>query len=106
MTPLPLAQEPPSTADLLERSPEPALNTLVTVAQAAQFLEMAEGLVIDLTNWGTLPCLRSGDERFIRFSDVVAHKRELDKREAERAGSPYARWCDEFVPQLIEQGLI
>jgi len=104
MQPLALAQEPPPTADLLERIPDPALNALVTVKQAAQFLQMTEGLVIDLINWGTLPCVRSGDERFIRFADVVAHKRELDERDARAA--PYTRFSNEFIPELAKQGLI
>jgi len=51
------------------------------VPQAARFLGMREDFVVDLTKLGSIPCLRSGEERFIRFSDLVAYQR---KREIQR----------------------
>jgi len=85
----------------LEEIPEPALNALVTVPQAARFLQMPEGLVVDLTKWGTIPCLRSGEERYIRFADVVAHRRVCEERRLVQRASP----LDKVRDMIIAEGL-
>jgi len=81
----------------LEEIPEPALNALVTVPQAARFLQMPEGLVVDLTKWGTIPCLRSGEHRYIRFADVVAHRRACDERRRLQRASPLNKVRNEII---------
>jgi len=90
-----------SFAVRLEEIPEPALNALVTVPQAARFLQMPEGLVVDLTKWGTIPCLRSGEERYIRFADVVAHRRVCEERERLDRDDP----LDAVRDMIIAEGL-
>jgi len=81
----------------LEEIPEPALNALVTVEQAARFLQMSAGLVVDLTKWGTIPCLRSGEQRYLRFADVVAHRKELEVLREEMRTSPLDKVRDEII---------
>jgi len=81
----------------LEEIPEPALNALVTVPQAARFLQMPEGLVVDLTKWGTIPCLRSGEERYIRFADVVAHRRVCEESERLDRDDPLDAVRDQII---------
>jgi len=90
----PLAQEKallPQQAEFvvpISRIPEPALNVLVTVAQAAQFLQMPEDWVVDLIKLGSLSCLRSGEERFIRFADVAEYQKEREARLLEEKDDP------------------
>jgi len=86
MTPLAVEESP--TAARLERAPEPSLNALVTVPQAAEFLGRSEDAVVELTQLGLIPCLRSGAERFIRFSDLVEYRRERDIRRQQARESP------------------
>jgi len=93
----PLALEEPPTDTLLERIPDPALNALVTVPQAAEFLGIPEDFVVDLTKFGLIPCLRSGDSRFIRFSDLVEYRREWVIRRQQDRASPLDKARDMIV---------
>jgi len=81
----------------MEEIPEPALNALVTVAQAACFLQMPEGLLVDLTKWGTIPCLRSGEELYLRFADVLAYRKELEISRRQERASPLGQARDLII---------
>jgi len=87
----------------LEEIPEPALNALVTVPQAARFLQMPEGLVVDLTKWGTIPCLRSGEERYLRFADVVEYRKELEISGQQERASPLDKVRDEIIASGFDE---
>jgi len=96
-----VAEAAASVALPLGAIPEPVLNVLVTVEEAARFLEMNEGLVVDLTKWGTLPCLRSGETRYLRFADVVAHRRICEERRRLDREDP----LDAVRDMIIAEGL-
>jgi len=93
----PLALEEPPSATPLQRIPEPALNALVTVPQAAEFLGIPEDFVVDLTRFDLIPCLRSGDERFIRFSDLVEYRREREIEQQQDRASPLEKARDIII---------
>jgi len=74
----------------------PARPTELTIAQAAQILDMPEGGILELFKLGALECRQEGTRRFIDHDELLAYKQECDRIEA---------WLDEMVRENQEMGL-
>jgi len=96
MTPL-AVEEPPTVAPV----PLPVRSVIVSLEEAAAFLEISSKHALELTKVGLLPCLKSGEERYVRFGDVVEYQREREIRRQEERASP----LDKVRDMIYAEGL-
>jgi len=83
-----------ATSDFnIDRSPLP---TELTVAQAAQILDMPEGAILEMFKLGILECRQEGTQRLTDRDKLFAYKRNRD--------IGYA-WLDEMALEDREMGL-
>jgi len=96
MTPL-AVDEQPTAAPV----PLPVRSVIVSLEEAAAFLEISPKHALELTKWGRLPCLKSGDECYVRFGDVVEYQRERESRRQRERASP----LDKVRDMIYAEGL-
>jgi len=95
---MPLAVEEPPTAAPV---PLPVRSVIVSLEEAAAFLEITPTHALELTKIGLLPCLKSGDECYVRFGDVVEYQRERESRRQRERASP----LDKIRDLIYAEGL-
>ena len=76
--------------------PTTELPSELTVAQAAQILDMPEGGILELFKLGVLDCRQEGTRRFTDRDKLLAHKHDRDIGRA---------WLDEMAREDQEMGL-
>jgi len=95
---MPPAVEAPSTAAPV---PLPVRSVIVSLEEAAAFLEISPKHALELTKIGLLPCLKSGEERYVRFGDVVEYQRERESRRQEELDDPLEAARDIIIAEEI-----
>jgi len=80
----------------------PSVDALLSIEQAAILLGESPSETRDLTGMGLLKYQLIDGERCVRLGDLIAYKRDFDKRFAEWQADPLNRmWDDPFFHETF-----
>jgi len=78
-------------------------RVVITLDEAAAFLQISPQRARELEAWGRLPCLRSGNEAFVLFGDVIEYQRRREIERQRARNSPLAQAREQIVAEGFDR---